>query len=180
MKRPRQLSADELFAHAVKKLTGRAASVGEIRSSLQARALDLQDVEGVLMRLKEYGYLNDTRFAESYASARLDNEGFGKSRVLRDLRHHRVAGDLAERAVSKVYADKDEPTLIEQFVRRKYRSADREGLFQSDKELAAAYRRLLRAGFSSGNSVRVLKRFAANPELLDALENLPDESEGLD
>jgi regulatory protein len=171
MKRPRQLSADELFTYAVKKLAGRAASVGEIRTSLLSRALDPGDIDGILKRLKDYGYLNDARFAESFASARLENEGFGQSRVLRDLRQHRVAPDLAASTVAKVYADKDEPALIEQFVRRKYRSVDREGLFESDKELAAAYRRLLRAGFSSGNSLRVLKRFAANPDLLDALES---------
>jgi regulatory protein len=180
MKRPRQLSADELFAYAVKKLGGRAASVGEIRTSLLSRALDPGDVDGILKRLKDYGYLNDARYAESFASARLENEGFGQSRVLRDLRQHRVAPDLAARTVSKVYADKDEPALIEQFVRRKYRTAGKEGLFESDKELAAAFRRLLRAGFSSGNSIQVLKRFAANPDLLDALENLPEEPEGLD
>lgn len=138
------------------------------------------DVDGILKRLKDYGYLDDARYAESFASARLENDGFGQSRVLRDLRQHRVAPDLAARTVSKVYADKDEPALIEQFVRRKYRTAGKDGLFESDKELAAAFRRLLRAGFSPGNSIHVLKRFAANPDLLDALENLPEEPEGLD
>jgi regulatory protein len=180
MKRPRQLSAEELFAFSVKKLSGRAASAGELRTSLLARALDPGDVEGVLARLKDYGYLNDARFAESFASARLENEGLGKSRVLRDLRNRRVAPDLAQRTVSSIYADKDEPALIEQYIRRKYRTADRDGLFQSDKELASAYARLMRAGFSSGNSIRVLKRFAANPELLDALEVAPPEFEGPD
>jgi regulatory protein len=178
MKRPRQLSADELFAYSVKKLGGRAASVGELRSSLLARALEPSDVEGVLTRLKEYGYLNDARFAESFASARLENEGLGQSRVLRDLRKRRVAPDLAQRTVSSVYADKDEPALIEQYVRRRYRSADREGLFQTDKELNSAYGRLLRAGFSPGNSIRVLKRFAANTSLLDELEAAPLEFGG--
>ena len=177
MKRPRQLSADELFAYAVKKLSGHAASTGEIRTSLLARALDQADVEGVLARLKDYGYLNDARFAESFASARLENEGLGQSRVLRDLRQHRVAPDLAQRTVSRVYADKDEPALIEQYIRRKYRSADRDGLFESDKELAAAFRRLMRAGFSAGNAIRVLKRFAATPDLLDELESAPPEME---
>jgi len=177
MKRPRQLSADELFAYAVKKLSGRAASVGEIRTSLLARAMAPSDVDGALKRLTDYGYLNDARFAEAFTTARLENEGFGQSRVLRDLRQHRVPPDLAERTVLKLYADKDEPALIEQFVRRKYRSADRLGLFESGKELAAAYRRLQRAGFSSGNSIRVLKRFAANPDLLDALESMTEEPE---
>ena len=152
-------------------------SVGEIRTALLARALEASDVEPVLARLKDYGYLNDARFAESFASARLENEGLGKSRVLRDLRQRRVAPDLAQRTVSKMYSDQDEPALIEQYLRRKYRLADREGLFQSDKELARAYGRLLRAGFSPGNSVRVLKRFAATPDLLDELENTPAEGE---
>ena len=177
MNRPKPLSAEELFSYSVKKLSGRAASVGELRTSLLARALDPADVEGVLARLKDYGYLNDARFAESFASARLENEGLGKSRVLRDLRQRRVAPDLAQRTVSKVYADKDEPALIEAYIRRKYRSLSREGLFESDKELAAAYRRLVRSGFTPGTSLRVLKRFAANPDLLDEMEISPPEAE---
>lgn len=175
MKRSKPLSAEELFAYSVKKLSGRASSVGEIRTSLLARAQDESDVEGVLARLKDYGYLNDAKFAESFATARLENSGLGQSRVLRDLRQHRVAPELAKTTVSRVYADKDEPELIEQYIRRKYRSRDRETLFQTDQELAGAYRRLLRAGFSPGNSIRVLKRFAAHPELLDELENMPPE-----
>jgi regulatory protein len=171
MKRPRQLPAEELFSYAVKKLGGRAATVGEIRSALVARALDPQDVETILQRLKDYGYLNDAQFAESFASARLQNEGFGAARVLRDLRQRRVAGDVAENTIAKVYADQDEPAMIERFIRRKYRSTERNGLFEDDKELASAYRRLIRAGFTSANSLRVLKRFAANPDLLDALED---------
>ncbi len=54
---------------------------------------------------------------------------------------------------------------------------EREGLFEGEKELASAYRRLLRAGFTPGNSIRVLKRFVANPDLLDAFEAEPSEVE---
>jgi regulatory protein len=177
MKRPRQLAREELFNYAVKKLGGRAASTGEIRTALASRALEESDVAEVIARLKEYGYLDDTRFAESFAAARLENEGLGKSRVLRDLRQRRVAPELAQKTVSKVYAEKDEPALIEDYIRRKYRTAQHEGLFESEKDLASAYRRLLRAGFAPGNSIRVLKRFAANPDLLDAFEAEPPEVE---
>jgi regulatory protein len=171
------LPLDQLFGYAVKKLSGRAASTGEIRTALAARALEPGDVESVIARLKDYGYLNDARFAESFASARLENEGHGQARVVRDLRRRRVAPEMAQRTVSKVYQGKDECALIEEVVRRKYRSIERQGLFESDKAMASAYGRLLRAGFSSGNSVRVLKKFAANPDLLDAFENAPVEEE---
>src|SRR5580693_5075457 len=125
MRRPtRQLPLDQLFGYAVKKLSGRAASTGEIRTALAARALEPGDVESVIARLKDYGYLNDARFAESFASARLENEGHGQARVVRDLRQRRVAPELAQSTVSRVYSDQDEAILIEQYIRRKYRTAD--------------------------------------------------------
>jgi SOS response regulatory protein OraA/RecX len=87
-----------------------------------------------------------------------------------------VAPSLAERTVQRVYQDVDEEALIEDFIRRKYRLAPREGLFRENKDIAAAYRRLLRAGFRSGEIIRVLKRFAKNPDLLDTFEP-PEEGE---
>jgi len=166
----RQLDGEGLWAYALKVLAGRAYSSGELREKLRRRALREGDVDDVLRRLKDYGYLNDQRFAEGFAHARLANEKFGKTRVIQDLRHRRVAPALAEKTVQKIYQDVDESALIEDWIRRKYRTAQREGLFQQDKDLAAAYRRLLRAGFRTGEIVRVLKRFAKNPESLDSWE----------
>jgi regulatory protein len=157
-------------------LAGRAHSTGELREKLRRRAERAADVEELLARLKDVGYLDDRRYAEAFASARLANEKFGRTRVIQDLRHHRVAPSLAERTVQRVYQDVEEEALIEDFIRRKYRLAEREGLFREDKDLAAAYRRLLRAGFRSGEIIRVLKRFARNPDLLDAFEP-PQEEE---
>ena len=64
----------------------------------------------------------------------------------------------------------EEQKLIEEWIRRKYRTAPREGLFEDRKDLAAAYRRLARAGFRTGEILTVLKRFAKDPELLDGFE----------
>jgi hypothetical protein len=61
--------------------------------------------------------------------------------------------------------------LIEAFLRRKYRSVTLDVFLAEPKNLASAYRRLRLAGFASGNSLRVLKRFAREPELLDGLED---------
>ena len=72
--------------------------------------------------------------------------------------------------MQKTYEGVDEIALIEDWIRRKYRMTPREGLFGEEKDLAAAYRRLARAGFRSGEIIRVLKRFAKNPELLDSFE----------
>lgn len=176
-RKPRLLNLAGLWEYALRILAARAYSSGEIREKLRRRAERAGDVDGVITLLKDRGYLDDRRFAESYASARLTNDRFGRSRVAKDLRARRVAPGLAESTVRKVYQDIDEPTLIEDFIRRKYRLAEREGLFEDDKDLARAYRRLLRAGFPSGEILKALKRFARNPELLDAFEPPQEEAE---
>lgn len=166
----RRLGAQALWSYALKLLGGRAHSTGEMKEKLRRRADRLADVDDILARLKDHGYLNDQRFAETFAAARLANDQLGRTRVVHDLRQRRVAPALAERTVRQVYQDVNEEALIEEWVRRKYRSVPRGGLFQEDKDLAAAYRRLLRAGFRAGEIVRVLKRFAKNPDLLDLFE----------
>lgn len=166
MKAPRRLDEAGLWEYAVKALAGRAHSTGELREKLRRRALSPEDVDATLARLKDYGYLDDRAFAESYAAARLENQRFGRNRVLRDLRERRVGSTLAEGTVRKVYQNVDEEKLVEDYLRRRFRAP----VLQDEKELAAAYRRLLRAGFSSGTVIRVLKRVAKDPDLLDAFE----------
>lgn len=175
-RKPRALDGEALWAYSLRILAGRAHSIGELREKLRRRAARAGDVDNVLARLKELGYLDDRRFAESFAAARLANEKFGRTRVLQDLRERRVAPAVAEQTVRKVYEEVDEQALIEDWIRRKYRRAPREGLFEEEKELASAFRRLLRAGFRSGEILRCLKRFAKNPELLDNFE--PPEPDG--
>jgi regulatory protein len=175
-RKPRPLDAEALWSYALKALSGRAHSTGELREKLRRRAEVASDIDDVLARLKDSGYLDDRRFAESYATSRLSNEGLGKGRVLQDLRQRRVAPALAEKTVGKVYEEVDEQALIDEYIRKKYRKTPKEGLFQDEKDLGKAYRRLSRAGFRSGDIVRALKRFAKDPELLDGFEP-PEETE---
>ena len=56
------------------------------RQKLTYRAAQPGDVDEVIRRLKENGYLNDQRFAGDYfANWQRDNDGVGKTKVVRDL-----------------------------------------------------------------------------------------------
>jgi regulatory protein len=174
-RRPARLEAAALWDYAVKLLGGRACSSGELREKLRRKAARMADIDPILARLKECGYLNDRQFAENFAAARLENEGLGRTRVLADLSRRRVAPAVAHQTVGKIYKDVDEEALAEDFVRRKFHLSATENLFAEEKQLAAAYRRLLRAGFRPGVAMTVLKRFARDPGLLDQIEP-PEES----
>jgi len=167
---PKQLDRDGLMAFAAQALSARALTISELRDKLKRRAADPAEVDEVLARLKESGYLNDQRFAESYASWRRDEGGFGKTRVFRDLMSRRVAPAVAKQAAETAYEGADEVAMIESFLARKYRGKDLGALLKEQKHLASAYRKLRTSGFSTGNSIKVLKRYAEQAELIEEPE----------
>jgi regulatory protein len=169
-RKPKLLDQEQLTNYAVRALGGRAHSAGELREKLSRRAASAADIDVVLAKLREIGYLNDQRFAENFASARLENQGFGKMRVLRELRQRRVAPKLAEQVTEQAFQDTNETDLIEAFLKRKYRGKQLGPFLAEEKNLGAAFRRLRYAGFSSSASIRVLKRYASRAEELEAME----------
>lgn len=177
---PKRLDAAELLDFALRSLSSRAMSIGELRTKLTRRATHPEDVTEVMSKLKQVGYLNDRTFADSFATARLASQGFGKARVLRDLRQRQVPPNVAEKAVEQAYQDSDETELILKFLGRKYRNRPLATLLKEPKELASAYRKLRLAGFSSAASIRVLKNYAAEADLLEDSADLPDDSSGVD
>lgn len=174
-RRPRRLEGRELFEYALRALGRRAHSIGELREKLLRRAATDGEVETVLRRLRDLGYLDDRKLAENYAAARLENEGLGRIRVVHELRRRRVAPQLAERAVARVYAGVDENRLVEDYLRRKYRNKPLEELLAEPKGVASVYRRLRSAGFTHGAVMAVLRRLARDPELLAPLEEAPEQ-----
>ena len=147
----------------------------ELREKLRKKAANRDDVDQVLAKLKELGYVNDQKFAESFATWQRDYQGMGKTRVVRDLMARRVAPALAKQAVDDAFREADETAMIQSFLDRKYRGKNLAALLSRgnpdhDKNLASAYRKLRTAGFGTGNSIRVLKKYSSEAELLEGSE----------
>ena len=172
MRQPKSklLDSSGLLNYALRVLSARPLSSAEMEARLKARAENPTDIEGVMVKLKDAGFLNDAKFAEYYAAARRDNQGFGKMRVLRDLRTRKVSGKLAGEVVQNAFEEVDETAMVEQYLARKYRSVELGAFLGEPKNLAAAYRRLRVAGFSSTVSIRVLKRYAARADELSDVD----------
>src|SRR5258708_17701132 len=143
-RKPRQLAETDLFAYALKSLAARASSSGEMRMKLERRALRKSDVDVVIQRLSAAGYLNDERFAESFATWRKDNQRLGRRRVERDLRARRVAPKLAQSAVENAFQDVDETALLREHIAKRIR---RSGFPDDRRAMASLCRHLVGAGF---------------------------------
>lgn len=163
----KKLNADALWEYALRALASQAQSAGQMRQKLARRAETPADVTAVLGKLREYNLVDDRKFSETFATSRLQNQGFGRFRVLRELQAKQVSGGIAKEAVEKTFAGTDELDLAQSFLSRKFRGKDLREYLKEEKNLASAYRRLRTAGFSSRSALEALKRFTNQLEEFD-------------
>ncbi len=127
-------------------------------------------IDAVVVRLHEYGYLDDARFAETYARLRQENEKLGQRRVQQDLQRKGVNKELITETLEARYSQTNEEALARQHLERK-----RIRRPESQKETARVMRRLVTAGFSTGVIYKILRQWDVPEESLAALDNLDDE-----
>jgi regulatory protein len=134
------------FERAVKLLAAKPRSVAELRERLlRGRNIDEEVVETVISRLREYGYLNDERFAFSYASYKVKQKPVGRRRLERDLKLKKVENSVANEALEMVYAETTEEQLIEEAIAKRLRIR---GKPKNRAEAKSLFDHLLRRGFA--------------------------------
>ena len=94
-KKPRPfLNEAGLFEYATGALGRQMRTEADLRRLMKARVEPGERGEAVIdtvvARLHEYGYLDDARFAETYARLRQENEKLGQRRVQQDLQRKGV------------------------------------------------------------------------------------------
>jgi regulatory protein len=161
---------ESLYEYAIGALARQMRTVAEIKRLMRRRVRDQPHgellVEVVVARLKLHRYLNDTSYAESYARFRKENEKFGRMRVVQDLRAKGVHGDIIDSVVSAAYSDVNEKRLAREFLQRKRISKP-----EDQRQTARIFRMLMRAGFSTGVILRILKDWDVDDGTLAALES---------
>lgn len=134
------------FQRAAKLLAAKSRSVAELRELLgQGQGASKADIEEVLQRLTEYGYLNDERFALGYASAKVRQRPIGRQRLKRDLALKKVDKETADEALDLVFAETPENELIDRAIEKRLRLRGRPNSRAESKSL---FDHLLRQGFS--------------------------------
>ncbi|HEY7786722.1 MAG TPA: regulatory protein RecX [Pyrinomonadaceae bacterium] len=133
------------FARAIKLLAAKPRSVAELRERLlKGRSANESLVEEVLSRLKEYGYLDDERFAFGYASLRVKQRPIGRNRLKRDLNFKKIDASVADEALNLVFGETPEEELIDRAIEKRIRLRGRPKNRMEAKNL---FDHLLRQGF---------------------------------
>ena len=136
---------ERTLQRAVKLLAAKPRSFEELRERLLEKEwADEASVTYALAKLKEYGYLDDERFAFGFASYRVRQKPVGRQRLARDLKTKKVSKETADAALELVYQETPEEELITRAIEKRVRLRGRPATRRETKSL---YEHLLRLGF---------------------------------
>jgi regulatory protein len=135
-----------VFQRAGKLLAAKARSVEELRERLlEGRGATKPIVQEVVDRLSEYGYLDDSRFAQSYAALRVQQRPIGRQRLERDLWLKKIDKATADQALDQVFEATPEAEIIDRAIEKRIRLRGRPKTRVEAKKL---FDHLLRQGFA--------------------------------
>ncbi len=90
------------LAAALRLLSRRGYSEGEIREKLGMRNFPPEEIDSAVQRLKELGYIDDASLAEQIARYRFEVMGHGRWKISEYLRRRKISGDIIEDVLSRL------------------------------------------------------------------------------
>ena len=112
-------------------------------------------LESCVRRLKELGYLDDRRYARSYANHRIGSRPVGRSRLARELAAKSVDRGVIQEALDQVFEDNDEEALIDRAIEKRTLGRKAPGAQQDLKRL---FDYLMRSGFEYDLIMRKIRK----------------------
>jgi regulatory protein len=137
----------------------------QLRQRLAARRVSARSIDEVVRRLKTEGALDDRRSALAAARTAALVKRHGRHRVAQHLAALGVAREVALGVVQEVFAEIDEPEMLEQALARRLGRTRR--LVKDPAEYRKLYGYLVRQGFEPSavaNLLRNRARPSARPE----------------
>ncbi len=150
---------ERTFQRAAKLLAAKPRSIAELRERLlESPSTNKEVVETVIERLREYGYLDDDRFALGYAQWKVKQRPIGRRRLERDLTMKKVERTVADQVLDQVFEETPEEELIDLAIEKRIRLR---GAPKTRAEAKSLFDHLLRQGFAFelvGDKVRAASR----------------------
>jgi len=149
-KKPREINPEKArrrtFDRAVNLLTYKPRSEKELRLRLLEKDwTNAEIVEAVLVKLKEYNYLNDEQFAKEFAASRLRQKPIGKRVLKQKLALKKLDKETIDAALEKAFEETPEAEVIERAIEKRLRIKGKPETREDSKKF---YDYLLRQGFS--------------------------------
>ncbi|WP_158516121.1 regulatory protein RecX [Syntrophotalea acetylenivorans] len=147
---------NDAFNAAVQLLKTRERSEKELTSRLRRKGFEADEVTAAVDRCREYGYVDDSRFARCKARQLLTNGRAVGRRLQRELQLAGVAEELVEQTLAELQSDFKEETLLDELLERRFASFDYR--LADDRERRRVVNYFLRRGFALATILEQLKK----------------------
>lgn len=98
---------ERLYNKALRFLSYRARSEKEIRERLQKAKAPIETIDKIIVKLKEYNFLNDVEFAKSWIENRIKLNPRSLKVIKMELRQKGISEEIIENLEFKVDCDKE-------------------------------------------------------------------------
>jgi regulatory protein len=151
------------YAAGLTMLARRELSEAQVRSRLERKAYDEDEIEAAVTRLKRERALDDRRTALACARTEVRVKQRGRLRIQRQIESLGIARRVAREAVNEVFADLDERHLLEQALEKRLRRGS-----IADAAAANRVRRyLLVQGFDPSEIAAALRKRSTHARVAD-------------
>lgn len=129
--------------YALKLIEIRDRTEKELRTKMSEKGYDEETIENEISFLKEYGYINDSRYTERFIADAINLKKWGKGRIRTELLRKGIDREILENMLENAFFEVDDDRLYVMMESR-FRNCD----LSSMKERTRIFNYYMRRGFS--------------------------------
>ncbi len=130
--------------YALRLIEFRDRTEKELRDKLKEKGYEENSIEDEIEFLKNYGYINDKRFAEHFTHDAVNLKKWGKIRIRMELTRKGVDREIIDNTIEDVFSEMEDNLVLSQMQTR-FKSSD----FSNIKERTRIFNFFMRRGFST-------------------------------
>lgn len=116
----------------------------ELREKLTAKGYSEEQIEETVEFLKNYGYIDDKRYASHFISDAINLKKWGKIRIRTELLRKGVDREAVEFAIEDAFAETDDDRVLNE-MKKRFSNSD----FSNMKERTRIFNFFMRRGFTA-------------------------------
>jgi regulatory protein len=113
------MTNEEAFSKLLKYCTYQERCHEEVRTKLLSLKVYGNDLENIMSRLIENGFLNEERYAKTYAGSKFRQMGWGRTKIMYQLKFRKISDYCIREAMKEINEEDYIRTLRAQLEKRK-------------------------------------------------------------
>jgi len=133
----------------------------ELRGKLLEKGYDENIIEDEIAFLKDYGYINDARYAQRFVSDAVNLKKWGKIRIRTELLRKGVQGEIVDNAIEDAFCEESDDRLFD-MMQKRFKDSD----FGNIKERNRIFNFYIRRGFTPDEIKGAMNRMCSFDDII--------------